>query len=56
MACIVIFLVINYPGFKVKPQINCEKCERWIVWIDLGVMLAVILGLYKIFLGWFPFI
>lgn len=56
VACIVILLVINYPRFKVKPEVDCEKCERWIIWINMLVMAGVILVVFKIFMGWFPFI
>lgn len=56
VACVVIMLVINCPLFKAKPQIECRKCERWIQWIDILVMIGLVLGVYKIYLGWFPFL
>ena len=55
VACIVILLVINYPRFKVKPQIDCTKCERWIIWIDLVVMCGLLFGVFKLFFKGFAF-
>lgn len=55
VACIVILLVINYPRFKVKPQIDCTKCERWIIWIDLVVMCGMLFGVFKLFFKGFAF-
>lgn len=56
VACVVIMLVINYPLLKKQPEIKCDKCERWIVWIDMAFMAAVLLGVFKIYMGWFSFI
>ncbi len=50
VACIVIMLVINYPLLKKKPEIECEKCERWIIWIDMLMMVGALLIVYKMFL------
>lgn len=55
VACIVSLLVINYPRFKVKPQIDCTKCERWIIWIDLVVMCGMLFGVFKLFFKGFAF-
>lgn len=56
VACIVIMIVINYPGFKLKPEIDCTNCERWVLWIDLLLTLSVVLITFKVFLNWFSFI
>lgn len=50
VACIVVMLVINYPLLKAKPEIECEKCERWVMWIDVLMMAGILLIVFKMFL------
>lgn len=49
VACIVVMLIINCPYFRVKPDVPSNKCERWILWIDLLVMLAILYVGFRIF-------
>lgn len=50
VACLLLMLVINYPSFRCKPEIDCKKCERWIYWIDMLLLIPVILYVFAIFL------
>lgn len=56
VACIVLMLIINYPLLRKESEIDCTKCERWIIWINMFVMALVLLCVFKIFMGWFSFI
>jgi hypothetical protein len=35
VACGLLLLIINYPGFNPKNILTSNKCERWIIWIRM---------------------
>lgn len=48
-ACLIIMLVINYPEFKRKPDFDCSKFERWIIWFDMLVIVPVLILVFKMY-------